>query len=310
MTGNEILDDKAAAWPPLPLAAWEDSRATLHMWTQIAGKIRLALAPHVNHWWQVPLYVSSRGLTTTAMPYGYGSLTLEFDFLDHVLHIITSRGTQPAVQLAPRSVADFYGELMARLDEAGTPVRILARPVEVVEAIPFAEDHAHDAYDAAAVERFWRVLIQVDRIFNAFRGDFTGKASPVQFFWGSFDLAASRFSGRTAPPHPGGMPNVADWVMREAYSHEVSSAGFWPGGMGEEAAFYGYAYPAPPGYTQVAVKPEAAYYHETLGEFILPYEAVRQAADPEATLRQFLDSTYEAAAELGNWERAALERQR
>lgn len=300
---------RAEAWPPLPLAAWEESRATLHMWTQIVGKIRLALSPHVNHWWQVPLYVSSRGLTTTAMPYERELLTLEFDFLEHVLQIISSSGVQQQMQLEPRSVADFYEELMARLEEMGMPVRILGRPVEVVEATPFAEDHEHDAYDAEAVQRFWRVLIQADRVLNEFRGAFTGKASPVQFFWGSFDLTASRFSGRTAPPHPGGMPNVADWVMREAYSREVSSAGFWPGSMGVDAAFYSYAYPAPPGYAAAPVEPEGAMYHDTLGEFVLPYETVRQAADPEKALRQFLDSTYEAAAELGNWDRAALERE-
>jgi hypothetical protein len=297
------------AWPPLPAAAWEESRTTLHMWTQIVGKIRLALAPHVNHWWQVPLYVSSRGLTTTAMPYDRDSLTLEFDFLDHVLDIISSRGGEQEMALGPRSVADFYGELMGRLDEMGMPVRILARPVEVVEATPFAEDQDHNAYDGEAVERFWQVLMQADRVLNEFRGAFTGKASPVQYFWGSFDLAASRFSGRTAPPHPGGMPNVGDWVMREAYSHEVSSAGFWPGSMGVDASFYSYAYPAPPGYAEASVVPQGAYYHETLGEFVLPYEAVRQADSPETALRAFLDSTYEAAAELGNWDRAALERQ-
>lgn len=295
MTDVAMTGSQDEAWPPLPLAAWEESRATLHMWTQIVGKIRLALAPHLNHWWQVPLYVSSRGLTTSAMPYGRESLTLEFDFLNHVLHIIASTGVRERMKLEPRSVADFYTELMARLEGAEMPVRILARPVEAVEATPFAEDHAHNAYDAAAVQRFWRALVQADRVFNEFRGAFTGKASPVQFFWGSFDLAVTRFSGNPAPPHPGGMPNVADWVMREAYSHELSSAGFWPGSAGVDAAFYGYAYPEPPGFAQAAVLPEAGYYHEKLGEFILPYEAVRQAGEPEAALRAFLDSTYEAA---------------
>ncbi len=295
MTDIERANRLAEAWPPLPLAAWQESMTTLHMWTQIVGKIRLALAPHVNHWWQAALYVSSRGLTTSAMPYGRDSLTLAFDFLDHALHIVASTGVREQMKLEPRSVADFYTELMARLDGAGMPVSILARPVEVVEATPFAEDHAHNAYDAAAVQRFWRALLQADRVFNEFRGAFTGKASPVQFFWGSFDLAATRFSGRPAPPHPGGMPNVADWVMREAYSHELSSAGFWPGSAGVDAAFYAYAYPEPPAFAQAPVRPAAAYYHDTLREFILPYEAVRQSANPEATLRQFLDSTFAAA---------------
>lgn len=296
-------------WPALPIQEWEDTLATLHMWTQIVGKIRLALAPHINHWWQVPLYVSSRGLTTSAMPYDAQLLTLEFNFLDHVLEIGTSSGLEEKVQLASRSVADFYEEVMAKLQKVGMPVQIFARPVEVAEAIPFAEDHKHGAYDREYVERFWRALIQVDRVFTQFRSRFVGKASPVQFFWGSFDLAATRFSGRTAPPHPGGMPNVGDWVMREAYSHEVSSAGFWPGGQGADAAFYSYAYPEPEGFSQAAIRPPDAFYYEDLGEFLLPYEAVQRSEQPDELLLAFLQSTYEAAAELGNWERSALERQ-
>ena len=295
-------------WPALPIQEWEDTRATLHMWTQIVGKIRLTLAPHINHWWQVPLYVSSQGLTTSAMPYDAQLLTLEFNFLDHVLEIGTSSGLEENVKLAPRSVADFYEEVMAKLQGVGMPVPIFAQPVEVAEAIPFAEDDEHDAYDPEYVERFWRALIQVDRVFTQFRSGFIGKASPVQFFWGSFDLAATRFSGRTAPPHPGGMPNVGDWVMREAYSHEVSSAGFWPGGQGADAAFYSYAYPEPEGFRQAAIRPQAAFYYEDLGEFLVPYEDVRRSEQPDELLLAFLQSTYEAAADLGQWDRSALER--
>lgn len=296
------------AWPSLPIQEWEATCQTLHMWTQITGKIKLALAPHINHWWQIPLHVSSRGLTTSALPYDTQTLTLEFNFIDHVLEIRTSRGAEATVKLAPRSVADFYEEVMARLHEVGMPVQIFTQPVEVAGAIPFEEDTEHDSYDREYVERFWRVLTQVDRVFRQFRGGFIGKASPVQFFWGSFDLAATRFSGRPAPPHPGGIPNVGDWVMREAYSHELSNAGWWPGGQGVDAIFYSYAYPEPEGFGQVAIAPEAAYYHQDLSEFVLPYEAVRQAEQPDDMLLEFLQSTYEAAAELGNWDRSALER--
>ncbi len=295
-------------WPPLPIQEWEDTRHTLHMWTQIVGKIQLALAPHINHWWQVPLYVSSCGLTTSALPYGTQSLTLEFNFIDHVLEIRTSSGIEESIKLAPRSVADFYQEVMVRLDEIEMPVQIFTRPVEIAEAVPFEKDYENVSYDQEYVERFWRTLIQVDRVFKQFRGGFIGKASPVQFFWGSFDLAATRFSGRLAPRHPGGIPNVADWVMHEAYSHELSNAGWWPGGHGFDAAFYAYAYPEPEGYRQAAIAPQAAYYHPDLREFFLPYEAVQQAEQPDEMLMEFLQSTYEAAAELGNWDRAALER--
>lgn len=301
-------DGNWEAWPSLPIQKWEDTCHTLHMWTQIVGKIKLALAPHINHWWQIPLYVSSRGLTTSTLPYDTQKLTLEFNFIDHVLEIRTSSGVEENVKLAPRSVADFYEEVMAKLHEVGMPVQIFTQPVEIAEAIPFEEDDEHDSYDQEYVERFWRVLTQVDRVFTQFRGGFIGKASPVQFFWGSFDLAVTRFSGRPAPPHPGGIPNVADWVMREAYSHELSNAGFWPGGQGVDALFYSYAYPEPEGYRQAAIAPEAACYHQDLSEFILPYEAVRQAEQPDEMLMEFLQSTYEAAAELGNWDRSALER--
>lgn len=308
-TEPSVQAENREAWPPLPIQAWEDTCHTLHMWTQIVGKIKLALAPHINHWWQIPLYVSSRGLTTSALPYDTQTLTLLFNFVDHLLEIRTSSGVEENVRLAPRSVADFYEEVMAKLREVGMPVQIFTRPVEVAEAIPFEEDDEHDSYDREYVERFWRALTQVDRVFTQFRGEFIGKASPVQFFWGSFDLAVTRFSGRPAPPHPGGMPNVGDWVMREAYSHELSSAGFWPGGQGVDAAFYSYAYPEPEGFREVAIGPETAYYHEDLGEFFLPYEDVRQAEQPDEMLMEFLQSTYEAAAELGDWDRSALERQ-
>lgn len=307
-TGQLAQSSSREAWPPLPLQDWEDTCVTLHMWTQIVGKIRLALAPHINHWWQVPLYVSSRGLTTSPMPYEAHTLTIEFNFLDHVLETRTSAGEEQYVTLAPRSVADFYEEVMARLQEVRMPVTIRPRPVEIMESIPFEEDDEHASYDEAYVERFWQALIQADRVLTQFRGAFIGKASPVQFFWGSFDLAVTRFSGRKAPPHPGGMPNVGDWVMREAYSHELSSAGFWPGSPGIDAAFYSYAYPEPDGFKGASVRPKAATYHEELGEFVLPYENVRQAEKPEEALMQFLQSTYEAAAELGDWDRLALER--
>jgi len=296
------------AWPALPVQEWEDTRATLHMWSQIVGKIKLALAPHINHWWQIPLFVSSRGLTTSALPYDTQSLALEFNFLDHVLEIHTSGGAAESVRLAPRSVADFYEEVMARLQEVGMPVRIWTRPVEIVEAIPFDEDHEHASYDQEYVEHFWQALIQIARVFTQFRGGFIGKASPVQFYWGSFDLAVTRFSGRTAPAHPGGIPNVGDWVMREAYSHEQFTAGWWPGGQSIDAAFYAFAYPEPEGFSQMAIGPQAAYYHQDLGEFILPYEDVRQAEEPDEMLMEFLQSTYEVGAELGNWDRSALER--
>jgi hypothetical protein len=290
------------------LAAWDDTRATLHLWTQVIGKIRLAQAPLINHWWQVPLYVSARGLTTSSIPWGGDSFQIDFDFLDHQLRIETSRGARERIALRPCSVAEFHGEVMARLRALGLEVRIWSMPVELDDPVPFQDDVAHASYDPEQAQRFWRALVQVDRVLTLFRARFIGKVSPVHFFWGSFDMAVARFSGRTAPPHPGA-PNLADFVTREAYSHECSSCGFWPGGPGmPEAAFYAYAYPAPDGFERAAVRPAAAYFHEGLSEFILPYEAVRQAADPDRALLEFLQSTYEAAADLGGWNRAALER--
>lgn len=299
----------ANAWPALPLAAWRDTLATLHLWTQVVGKTRLALAPMENHWWQVVLLLTERGLTTSAMPWGGGSVTVDFDFIAHQLELRTSDGESRRLALAPQTVAQFYTRYMDALRALGVAPRILARPVEMETAIPFAEDAQHAAYDADAAQRWWRATANADRVFKRFRSGFVGKQSPSHFFWGSFDLATTRFSGRPAPRHPGGAPNCADYVMVEAYSHECSSAGFWPGGGAvEEAAFYAYAYPEPPGYARQAVRPAAAHYHPQAHEFILPYEAVRTAADPEATLLEFLQSCYEAAAGTGGWDRAALER--
>jgi hypothetical protein len=293
-------------WPELTLASWQDTCDTLHMWTQVVGKVRLALEPMANHWWQVPLYVSARGLTTSLMHAGERGLEMEFDFIDHKLVMRTSDGASRAVTLKPIAVADFYAATMLALRELGVSIRILPRPVEVPDAIPFAEDRTHRSYDAAAAQRFWRALVEMDRVLKKFRAGFVGKASPVHFFWGGFDLATSRFSGRTAPKHPGGAPNCADWVMELAYSHEVSSCGYWPGGS-EEGSFYAYAYPEPKGFAEWKVQPYEAYYDAGLREFLLPYAAVRKAADPEATLLSFCQSTYEAAAELGHWDRPALE---
>jgi uncharacterized protein DUF5996 len=299
---------RAIEWPRLSLAAWDDTRATLQLWTQVIGKIRLAQAPLINHWWQVPLYVTARGLTSSPVPYEGYSFQIDFDFVDHQLRIETSRGGRERIALRPCSVASFHGEVMERLRALGIEVRIWSMPVELEDPIPFEEDVAHTSYDAEQAQRFWRVLVQVDRVLTLFRARFIGKISPVHFFWGSFDMAVTRFSGRTAPPHPGA-PNLADFVTREAYSHECSSCGFWPGGAGmSEAAFYAYAYPAPDGFGRVPVQPAAAYFHEGLSEYILPYEAVRQSSDPDRELLEFLQSTYEAAADLGRWDRAALER--
>jgi len=299
----------ADAWPSLPLAEWRDTYATLHMWTQIVGKTRLALAPPENHWWQVPLYVTPRGLTTGPMPYGSGTFAVSFDFCDHRLVIETNAGASRALALAPRTVADFYADYRTALRALGIEVEIMPRPVEVERSIPFAEDREHRCYDADAAGRFFRILVQADRVLKEFRGRFLGKASPVHFFWGSFDLATTRFSGRPAPRHPGGAPNTPDYVMVEAYSHECSSCGFWPGGGPvAEPAFYAYAYPEPPGYADRTVRPAAAAYSAAAREFVLPYEAVRMAASPVRDVLEFLQSTYEAAADLGNWDRAALER--
>jgi uncharacterized protein DUF5996 len=299
---------RAATWPDLPFVAWRDTCATLHLWTQVVGKIRLARAPMINHWWQVPLYVTARGLTTSPMPDGARTFQIDFDFLAHRLTIETSDGAADSLALEPRSVADFHAEVMGRLRALELETRIWTTPVEIPDAIPFERDDAHAAYDPEYAQRFWRVLVQADRLFTAFRARFVGKVSPVHFFWGSFDLAVTRFSGRPAPPHPGA-PNVADVVTREAYCEEVSSAGFWPGGAGmEQPVFYSYAYPAPPGFGEAAVRPAAAFFSRDMGEFVLPYDAVRRAPSPDAMLLAFLQSTYEAAATLGHWDRAKLER--
>ena len=296
----------AAAWPDLTLEGWADTRDTLHLWTQIVGKVRLALEPMVNQWWQVPLYVSARGLTTSLMPAGRHGLEMEFDFVEHVLRVTTTEGVEKTVPLEPRTVASFYRDVLAVLEALDVKVSMLGRPVEVPESIPFAEDERHRFYDGAAVHRFWTALVQIDRLMRVFRSRFTGKVSPVHFFWGGFDMAVTRFSGRPAPKHPGGVPNCADWVQELAYSHEVSSCGFWPGGS-EEGSFYAYAYPGPEGYAAWPVGPGAAYYDPALGEFLLPYRAARQSPDPDAAVLEFFQTAYEGAAELAGWDRASLE---
>ena len=302
-----MADSVPAAWPALPYAEWADTCHTLHLWTQIVGKVRLARTPWLNHSWQVPFYVSARGLTTGLISIGARALELEFDFVGGKLWVRTD-GPLAVVLLEAMSVADFYAKVMDALAAVGLPVAIHGAPNELPEATPFVDDIAPRAYDAAQAERFWRVLLQADRVFKRFRTAFLGKASPVHFFWGSFDLAVTRFSGRTAPPHPGGAPHLPDAVAREAYSHEVSSAGFWPGGPGcEQPVFYSYAYPEPPGFRDAAVAPVEARFDQGMGEFLLPYEAVRTSPDPDATLLAFLSSTYAAAADAARWDRTALE---
>jgi hypothetical protein len=296
-----------AAWPALP-DNWEPTRATLHMWTQIVGKLRLALAPPQNHFWHSTLYVTARGLTTSPMPYGSDLVQIDFDFVDHQLLIATSSGARQRVALEPKSVAAFYAEVMASLRGLGIEVSIYARPVEIAEPIPFAEDRVHADYDAAAAHTYWRALIQADRVFKRFRGGFLGKSSPVHFFWGAFDLAVTRFSGRRAPMWSGAVVNVHPHVMHASYSHEVSSAGFWVG-SGAPALFYSYAVPEPSGFRQAAVRPPEAAYSSDMGEFVLPYDVVRASERPDETLRSFLDTTYAAAADLGNWDRVLLEQQ-
>lgn len=296
-------------WPGLELGQWQETCETVHLWTQIVGKIRLSLMPWINHSWHVPLYVTERGVGTSVIPYGDGAFSIDFDFINHRLLVNTAQGTSRSFRLEPMSVAAFYQQLMQVLNELKIIVQIWPLPVEIPGAVqPFPENKEQTAYDPEAVARFWRVLLQVHRVFTEFRARFIGKVSPVHFFWGAFDLAVTRFSGRTAPRHPGGAPNCADWVMEEAYSHEVSSAGFWPGPDLGEAAFYSYAYPEPEGFREYPVRPRAAYYHAELGEFVLPYEAVRTADAPDTMLLEFLQSTYEAAAELAGWERNKLER--
>jgi hypothetical protein len=306
---RQVTQPTPSDWPDLTLSDWADTCATLHLWTQVVGKIRLAHAPMVNHWWQVPLYVTCRGLTTSPIPYGGESFQIDFDFIDHSLCLQTSRGEIETVALGPRTVADFYEEVMGRLRGLGLETSIWTMPVEIPDAIPFEQDRTHAAYDPEYVHRFWRILVQVDRLLTRFRGQFLGKVSPVHFFWGSFDMAVTRFSGRTAPRLASNSPNLGAWVMEEAYSHEVSSCGFWPGNGGfGKAAFYSYAYPEPPGFAAASMSPDATYYDRKLGQFILPYDAVRQAKSPDDDLMQYLLSTYEAAANLGQWDREALER--
>jgi hypothetical protein len=293
-------------WPSLQQASWSDTCATLQLWMQIVGKIRLALTPPVNHTWNVTLYPTVRGLTTSPMPHGSCMLQIDFDFIEHALVIETSDGGRRSFPLRPMTVAAFYRQTLAALDELNTPVRIWPMPVEIANPIPFDTDDTHQSYDPEYAQRFWRILLQVTRVFTIFRARFVGKVSPVHLFWGALDLACTRFSGRTAPEHPS-MQGLPDRVTRDAYSHEVCSCGFWPGAPGIEAFFYSYAYPGPSGYTQTPIRPAEARFDPNFGEFILPYEAVRSSANPDAALLDFLQSTYEAAANCAHWDREALE---
>ena len=296
-------------WPALPVVGWQDTRDTLQLWTQVVGKIRLANEPLVNHWWNTALYVTAQGLTTSLMPHPTGTaFQIDFDFLDQRLRVATVDGMTRSITLEAGPVAGFYEAVMSSLDELGVATEIWPMPVEIPGAIPFTEDLVHTRYDPDAAQRFWIALVEMQRVFDAFRAGFVGKASPVHLFWGALDLAYTRFSGRTAPPHPGGAPNCGPHVMWEAYSHEVSSCGYWPGAPGEEGVFYAYAYPEPPGYRDNEVGPVGARWDDDLAEFVLPYEFVRTAADPDAALLEFLQSTYDAAARTAHWDRAALER--
>lgn len=300
---NPVASLTRKDWPALPLAAWKDTYATLHMWTQIAGHVRMALSPKLNHFWNVTLYVTPRGLSTSAIPYQDGIFEIVFDFIEHKLVISTSSGERKQIALRPQAVADFYGELMSKLRSLGIEAHFHGAPDEVPDPIPFAEDRTHASYDPEYANRFWRILVSVDKVFQQFRAGFIGKCSPVHFFWGSFDLAVTRFSGRRAPER-----SDADLITREAYSHEVSSAGFWPGsGEVKNAAFYSYTVPEPAKFADARVGPAAAFYDPKLKEFLLMYDEVRTAASPEATLMEFLQTTYEAGANLGHWGREALE---
>lgn len=301
MTANNGV----AGWPELRVDDWEPTRRSLHMWTQIVGKVRLAHAPLLNHWWQVPLYVSPRGLTTSAIPLGTNSFDMEFDFVDHVLTVRVSDGGAATIDLRDTSVARFHQAVLDTLNSLGIEVGVSTGPNEVDPAIPFAED-THIGYDPVAANAFWRQLVQADRVLGQFRARFIGKVSPVHFFWGSFDLACTRFSGRLAPRHPGGAPNCGDWVMEEGYSHELSSCGFWPGGAAE-GAFYSYAYPEPTGYADAADRPAGVFYDAALRQYLLPYEVARQAKDPDEAVMDFLEFTYSATADLMGWDRRALE---
>ena len=303
---DSAIIDLKRVWPALPQAAWSDTCATLQLWMQIVGKTRLALTPPINHTWHVTLYPTIRGLTTSLMPYGAIMLQVDFDFVDHVLVIETGEGNRKTIPLEPMTVAVFYSRFIAALQDVSCSVRIWPTPVEIADPIPFQQDTTHRSYDREFVGRFWRVLLQTTRIFQIFRSRFRGKVSPIHLFWGALDLACTRFSGRTAPEHPS-MPGLPDRVTRDAYSHEVSSCGFWPGSPGIEPFFYSYAYPEPPGYREYLVIPAEARFDAAFGEFILPYEAMRQSPDPDDALLQFLQSTYEAAANLAHWDRQALE---
>ena len=301
----------ADSWPALSLSSWQSTYETVHRWVQIVGKTRLALAPMQNHWWQAALYVTARGLGTSPIPWGERNFDIEFDFIDHLLVARTSEGETRVMSLAPQSVADFYGTYRAMLASLGVAPRIWPVPVELADATRFTDDRAHASYDAGAMHRCWRILAQTDRVLKRFRGRFIGKSSPSHFWWGAFDLACTRFSGRRAPLHPGGVPNTPDFVTREAYSHECISGGWWPGSAGspvEEPAFYAYAYPEPAGCPEATIGPSGATYSMAMREWILPYETVRGTGDPDAMLMEFLETTYSAAASLGGWDREGLER--
>jgi hypothetical protein len=297
----------ALEWPELALDEWEPTRTTLHMLTQIVGKVRIANTPLINHWWNAPLYLTARGLTTSPIPAGARVLQIDFDFIDHQLKFVCSDGRTASIALRSRPIAELYEDVTQTLRPFGADADIWTMPVEIPDAIPFDTDHTHGSYEPEHAARFWRQLIPIHRVLTAFRSRFVGKVSPVHIFWGALDLAVTRFSGRSAPPHPGGAPNVGRWVMVEAYSHEVSSAGYWPGGGGE-GSFYSYAYPEPPGYASARVSPGAAAYSAEAGEFLLPYTEVRTAREPATVLLEFLESTYRAAADRAGWDHRALER--
>jgi hypothetical protein len=304
-----MITTRANRWPSIPVASWQDTRDTLQLYTQVVGKVRLANEPPTNHWWNAVLYTSARGLTTSLMPHPAGpAFQIDFDFVDHRLDVTTVAGTGRSLDLGPRPVADFYAAVMDMLNDLDVVTEIWPMPVEIPGAIAFPDDRVHASYDPDAVHRFWLALVEMDRVFKVFRSRFVGKSSPVHVFWGALDLAATRFSGRSAPPHPGGAPNCGPHVMWEAYSHEVSSAGYWPGPPGDEGVFYSYAYPEPPGYRATPLPIEGARWDDDLSEFVLPYEHVRTAADPDALLLDFLQRSYEAAATTAGWDRDALER--
>jgi Family of unknown function (DUF5996) len=310
-TGPSALNQPADIWPALPQAAWSDTCATLQLWMQIVGKVRLSLMPPINHTWSVTLYPTARGVTTSPMPHGATMLQIDFDFIEHVLLLETSQGGRMTIPLEPMTVAAFYRQVMDALDRLGTPVHIWPTPVEIANPIPFESDQTHHAYDPEYARRFWRVLLQCTRVFTVFRARFIGKVSPIHLFWGALDLACTRFSGRGAPEHPS-MAGLPDRVTRDAYSHEVSSCGFWPGAPGPgdsfiDPFFYSYAYPVPPGYAQSPIAPREAAFDPKFGEFVFPYEAMRMSPDPDSALLQFLQSSYEAAADCAHWDRAALE---